>query len=145
MADQNETIKLLKECDAGVKMGIQSLEDVLTGLKDGNLKNILQQSNERHEEIKRHIDKYLKEYQEDGKEPAAIATMMAKMKEGFKMMTEESSCAAANLIIDGCNMGIKSIYKYLNQYPNADKKIQKLVDEIVQEEEQLCKELRAYL
>ena len=101
MADQNETIKLLKECDAGVKMGIQSLEDVLTGLKDGNLKNILQQSKERHEEIKRHIDKYLKEYQEDGKEPAAIATMMAKMKEGFKMMTEESSCAAANLIISG--------------------------------------------
>ena len=48
MADQNETIKLLKECDAGVKMGIQSLEDVLTGLKDGNLKNILQQSKERH-------------------------------------------------------------------------------------------------
>ena len=37
MADQNETIKLLKECDAGVKMGIQSLEDVLTGLKDGTI------------------------------------------------------------------------------------------------------------
>ncbi len=145
MSDQNETIKLLKECDAGVKMGIQSLEDVLKELKPGKLRDTLEKSKGRHEQLKEKIAEYLNEYHEDGKEPAAIATAMAKMKESFKMMTEESSCAAANLMIDGCNMGIKSIYKYFNQYPNAEQKVKKLVDEIVQEEEQLCKELRCYL
>ncbi len=145
MADKNETIRLLKECDAGVKMGIQSLEDVMGGIEKGQLYDILEKSKEKHEKIQDKINKSLNEYGEEGKEPAVIATAMAKMKENMKMMVEEPSCAAANLIIDGCNMGIKSIYKYFNQYPNAEDSVKELVDEIVEEEENLCKKLRCYL
>ena len=36
------------------------------------------------------------------------------------MGIDESDKTVANLITDGCNMGIKSLNKYLNQYKMAD-------------------------
>ena len=52
---------------------------------------------------------------------------------------------AADLITDGCNMGIKSLYKYMNQYPNADEKVKELCTRLISIEDQLRKELRSYL
>ncbi len=145
MSNQNETIRLLKECDAGVQMGIDSLEEVIGDLEQGNIRKILQKSKQQHEEIKNKITEYLNVYKEEGKEPSAIAETMASMKEHMKMMMKDTKCAAADVIIDGCHMGIKSIYRYLNQYPNAEQKVKQLVYDIVEVEEQLSRDLRCYL
>ncbi|MDO4522825.1 MAG: hypothetical protein Q4B57_06745 [Eubacteriales bacterium] len=145
MVKREESVKLLKECDAGTQMGISSLEQVIDDISNRELRSILEDSRSRHQEIKSEIDQYLNEYGEEGKEPAMMATVMAKMKENMKMMTEREECAAANVIIDGCNMGIKSIYKYFNQYPNAEERVKGLVNDIVEEEEALCCKLRCYL
>ena len=40
---EDDTIKLLRECNAGVKMGISSLDDVMDHVRDQNLKNLLMQ------------------------------------------------------------------------------------------------------
>ena len=42
-------------------------------------------------------------------------------------------------------MGVKSIYKYLNQFPAAEEKIKKLAKDVAQAEETLVKDLREYL
>ena len=36
-----DTVNLLRECDAGVKMGIRSIDDVLSHVKSEKLKNML--------------------------------------------------------------------------------------------------------
>ena len=75
-----------------------------------------------------------------------MAKGMSKMKTNFMMgMKDDSDETAADLITDGCNMGIKSLYKYLNQYPAADKKVKDLCNRLISIEVQLRKELRAYL
>ena len=74
-----------------------------------------------------------------------MATMMAKMKTEMKMMIEDPDKSAASLIVDGCNMGIKSISKYLNKYSEANDRVRHLVDDIIAEEEKLSKKLRAFL
>ena len=75
-----------------------------------------------------------------------MAKGMSKMKTGVMMtMKDNSDETAADLITDGCNMGIKSLYKYLNQYPNADSKVKDLCNRLISIEDQLRKELRAYL
>ena len=38
---EQDTVRLLRECDAGVKMGVSSIDDVLEYVKDSNLKKIL--------------------------------------------------------------------------------------------------------
>ena len=38
---ENDTVKLLRECDAGVKMGIKSIDDVSKYVKSNSLKKYL--------------------------------------------------------------------------------------------------------
>ena len=74
-----------------------------------------------------------------------MAKAMAKMKSNFKTMGENPDCGIASLITDGCNMGIKSLYRYLNQYPAADDKVKHLTQEIIDTEEKLQQSMRPYL
>jgi hypothetical protein len=60
-------------------------------------------------------------------------------------MGENPDCGIASLITDGCNMGIKSLYRYLNQYPAADDKVKHLTQEIIDTEEKLQQSMRPYL
>ena len=127
--EDRDTIKLLKECDAGSKMAVTSLDDVLEKVENENLKKLLVETNGSEE-----------------KEPNAMAKGMSKMKTNFMMnMKEDCDETAADLITDGCNMGIKSLYKYMNQYPAANEKTKDLCKRLIAIEDQLRKELRAYL
>ena len=67
------------------------------------------------------------------------------MKTNMKMSMNDTDETAADLITDGCNMGIKSLYKYMNQYPGANSKVKDICKKLISIEDQLRKELRAYL
>ena len=141
----DDTIKLLRECDAGVEMGIKTLDNVIDDVENDELRKILEKSKETHCRLKGDIAKKLSDYGDDGKEPAAMSSFFAKVKSEVKLMSEHPDVSAAELIIDGCNMGIRSIYKYFNKYPAADVDIKRLVDDIVKEEEDLYVKLRKFL
>ena len=51
----------------------------------------------------------------------------------------------ADLITDGCNMGVKTLYRYLHQYPAAQQQVKDLVMEVIEAEDTLVKEMRDYL
>lgn len=144
--ENRDSIKLLKECDAGSKMAVSSLDDVLEKVENENLKKLLHESKDHHEKLGNDIHALLMEYGSEEKEPNPMAKGMSKMKTNFMMgMKDDSDETAADLITDGCNMGIKSLYKYMNQYPAADQKVKDLCTRLISIEVQLRKELRAYL
>ena len=144
--ENRDSIKLLKECDAGSKMAVTSLEDVLDKVENENLKKLLHETKEHHEQLGNEIHSLLMEYGSEEKDPNPMAKGMSKMKTNFMMgMKDDGDETAADLITDGCNMGIKSLYKYMNQYPTADKKVIDLCTRLISIEDQLRKELRAYL
>ena len=142
---EDDTIKLLRECNAGVKMGISSFDDVIEHVKDSRLKELMKKSRETHSRIGDKIHKCLEKYHDDGKEPSTMARVMSWTKTNFKLGEEESDRTAADLITDGCNMGIKSLYRYMHQYQAADKESKDLTKELIQAEETLVKDLREYL
>lgn len=145
---EDDTIKLLRECNAGIKMGVSSLDDVIEHVKDKGLRELLAKSKETHTKLGNTTHEYLNEYHDEGKEPAVMAKMMSKMKSDVKMGMvngENADKTAADLITDGCNMGVKSLYKYLNQYPAAEGRIRQLAKDVAQAEDTLVKELRDYL
>lgn len=144
---EDDTIKLLRECNAGIKMGVSSLDDVIEHVKNDNLRNLLAKSKETHTRLGNTTHEYLNEYHDDGKEPAVMAKMMSKMKTNVKLggAEEDADKTAADLITDGCNMGVKSLYRYLNQYPAAEDKVRKLAKDVAQAEDTLVKDLREYL
>ena len=143
--EDRDSIKLLKECDAGSKMAVTSLDDVLEKVENENLKALLSETKEHHEQLGNEIHKLLMEYGSEEKEPKSMAKGMSKLKTSLKMGMDDSDETVADLITDGCNMGIKSLYKYLNQYPGANSKVKDLCQRLIGIEDQLRKELRQYL
>ena len=140
-----DTIKLLKECDAGTKTAISSIKEVLDNVKSKDLLLLLTKSTEEHELIIKDIKEYLDEIEGDGKDPSPMAKMMSWAKINMKMMMHEDDKTIASLIIDGCNMGIKQLTGYLNDYTEADEKAKHLAKRLINEEENLSDSLKKYL
>ena len=142
---REDTIKLLRECNQGIKMGISALDDVMEHVKDTQLKEVLMRSRKEHSRLGDETHKYLNEYQDDDKEPPMMAKVMSWVKTNMKFNGEDSDRTVADLITDGCNMGLKSLHKYLHEYDKAEDKVRKLVAKVILEEEELTKAMRAYL
>lgn len=141
----NDSVKLLRECNAGIKMGIYTLDDVMEEVENEGLKKILSESRDIHSRLDQETKQYLVKYNDEGKEPAAMAKVMSKMKTEMKTMGEEKDKHIADLVTDGCNMGIKSLYRYLNQYLTAEEGIRNLAKRTIETEEALRAEMRRYL
>ena len=142
---ENDTIELLKKCDAGVKMGISSIDEILEDVCDTNLKKMLQESKHQHKNLCSEIHSQLSQHQSMEEEPDPMAKGMSWLKTNLKMTMNHSDETIADLITDGCNMGVKSLHKYLNQYKNADESSQNLCRQLSSIEEQLCQQMRSYL
>lgn len=98
-----------------------------------------------NEELKNELLELLNDYHDDGKDPGAMAKGMSWMKTNVKLAVNESDNVVADLITDGCNMGVKSLFKYLNQYKAADEKSKKLAKKLISIEEDLSSNLRKFL
>ena len=143
--ENKDTIHLLKECDAGSKMAVTSLDEVMESVRDKKLKELLQKSKDHHEKLGNEIHSMLIQYHSEEKDPNPMAKSMSWLKTNMKMSMDKSDATVADLLTDGCNMGIKSLYKYMNQYPNAEAKVKNLCNNLIDIERELRKDLRGYL
>ena len=142
---EQDTIKLLRECDAGIKMGVSSIDDVLPRVEDARLEKLLTQCKKEHEVLDRELQGLLDKYQDDGKNPNPVAKGMSWVKTNMKLAMDESDATIANLMTDGCNMGVKSLNKYLNQYEAADEVSKDITKRLINLEEQLTEDIRQFL
>lgn len=140
-----DTIYLLMECDAGAKMAVSSIDEVLEKIEDSKLKELLKESKSHHEKLCDEIHTLLDQHGSPEKEPSPMAKGMSWLKTNMKLSMDESDATIADLITDGCNMGIKSLHKYENEYAQADHTAKSICKKLISIEEQLCKELKGYL
>ncbi len=142
---EKDTIRLLRECDAGVKMGVESIDDVREYVRDERFRDLLITCKREHETLEREIRAELNRFSDDGKEPNPIAETMSKMKTEFKLRMKEEDETIADLMTDGCNMGVKSLNKYLNKYKAAEEKAKDIAKRLINLEEKLAVDIRIYL
>lgn len=142
---ESDTIKLLRECDAGIKMGVSAIDEVLDYVHDEKLKKNLEDCKSKHDELKKEIQTLLDKYHDDGKEPNPMAKGMSWMKTNVKLVMDESDETIADLMTDGCNMGVKSLNRYLNQYKAADEKTKDITKRLIDLEEKLAIDIRCFL
>ena len=142
---EQDTIKLLRECDAGVKMGLASIDDVLPRVEGRALYRKLDKCRQAHDQLQGEIQELLDKYHDTGKNPNPIAKGMSWMKTNMKLGMVESDSTVADLMTDGCNMGVKSLNKYLNQYKAADEVSKDITKRLINLEQQLTMEIREYL
>ena len=142
---EKDTIRLLRECDAGIKMGVSAIDEVMDYASSEDLKKRLVQCRAKHEQLKREIRSLLDRYEDEGKEPNPVAKSMSWMKTGVKLAVNQSDATIADLITDGCNMGVKSLNRYLNQFKAASEEAKDITKRLINQEEELCADMRGYL
>lgn len=143
--NENDSTCLLKECDAGTKMAVSSIDEVIEKIRDSKLKELLTESKGHHEKLRNDIQRLLNGMHSEEKEPNPMAKSMSWLKTNMKLGVDDSDHTIADLITDGCNMGIKSLYHYLNHYAAADKDSQNVCRRLISIEEELRKDLYCYL
>ena len=98
-----------------------------------------------HEKLNTEIQELLDKYRDEGKDPNPIAKGMSWMKTNVKLAMKESDHTIADLMTDGCNMGVKSLNKYLNQYKAADEVSKDITKRLINLEEELAIDIRQFL
>ena len=142
---EQDTIRLLRECDAGIKMGVKSIDDVMDHVKSEELKKLLNACKDEHDKLDKQLQQLLDKYQDEGKNPNIMAEAMSKIKTEMKIQMNESDSVIADLMTDGCNMGVKSLNKYLNKYKAADEKSKDITKRLINLEGQLALDIRKFL
>ena len=142
---EQDTIKLLRECDAGIQMGVDSIDDVLNRVRAEKMRECLSKCKKEHQELDAEVQELLEKYRDDGKDPNPIAKTMSQMKTGVKLGLDDSDATIAELMTDGCNMGVKSLSRYLNQYAAADEMSKDVCKKLIKMEEQLAVDMRGFL
>ena len=142
---EQDTIRLLRECDAGVKMGVQSISDVMNRVSAPVLQQRLNESLHAHEKLGQEIERQLTRFKDEGKEPSRMATAMSRMKTNVMLTFDCTDQRIAGLMTDGCNMGVKSLNKYLNEYEAADEFSKDITKRLINLEEKLIVQLRDFL
>lgn len=142
---EEHTIKLLKECDSGAKMGVDSFDLVLKYIKNEELRNIINETRLDHLNTLKKIKEQLNIYSSEGKDPNMIISEMSKIKMKVELSFNDSDSKIAKMMMDGCNMGIKALSEFKNKYNDADEKVLEICQRLISKEENLSKNLRRFL
>ena len=140
-----DTVKLLRECDSGIKMGIKSIDDCLPHVTSQRMRGAMLVCKDEHKRMKKEIHSLLDRYHDGGKDPNVFATGKSKMKTNMKLMMSDTDKTVASLMTDGCDMGIKSLSGFLNKYKAADEESKDIAKRLIATEEQLERDMRGFL
>ncbi len=142
---QEDTIRLLQECNAGIKMGVASIDEVINRVENENFRTLLFTEKQTHENLGTETSQILYNYGDSGKEPNPVAKTMSWMKTNVRTAVEPGDRTIADLITDGCNMGVKSLHRYLNQYKDAEQNVKDIANRLIQSERNLTEGAAQYL
>ena len=93
-----DTIYLLRECNAGTQMAVYSIGEILENVKDQKLREILISSKNHHEQLGNELHILLQKYGDTTKDPGVIAKGMSWIKTNAKLAIDDSDRVCADLI-----------------------------------------------
>ena len=141
----SDTISLLQECSAGANMALAAIDQVLDGVENPALRHALTESRAFHDRVGGETRSLLRAQGQAGKAANPVAQSMAWLKTNWKLTVRPGDETVADLIVDGCNMGVKSLIRYRNRYPNASETARQIAGQLIDSEQTLCKSMQAYL
>jgi hypothetical protein len=126
-------------------MGVTSLEEGLSAAQGEGLRRVLEESMKAHKKLENRTRQALNRFHDSGKELNPMLRGMGWLKTNVKLATSPGDHTVADLMTDGCNMGVKYLSKYLNQYAAADEDSKDIAKTLIHLEENLAVEMRGYL
>jgi len=145
MEKEKDKINVLDELNKGACMGRDAIHFIMDKVTDDDLKKELNRQYHKYKVISDEINEIYPEYNEG--EPHKTSTMNKIMTwYGIEMKTliDESTSKIAELLMQGTNMGIIEGRRLLN-HKSTDEKINSLVQEYVDMQEEAVEKLKPFL
>jgi hypothetical protein len=124
---------------------VSGIDEVTEHVKSREMLDLLIESRKHHEKLGNDLHEMLNKQGTEEKDPSPIAKGMSWMKTNVKIGMDNSDATIADLITDGCDMGIKSLNKYMNKYESADEKAKSIAKRLAASEEYLELKMRPFL
>ena len=107
------TYEILKECNSGCRMAVNSIEQLVVYLKNQELQELFSKYKEDYEKMERESIRLSEGKLQEEKFSEKAAETFAWISAEVKMMFNDDTSKIAEMMIDGANMGIKSITEKL--------------------------------
>ena len=138
------TKELYEEIYRGCKMGAESLVNLLPKVTDDGLKNEITAQLDRYEEYASKAREALFDLDASPKEENVFTKMSAKMGVMMNTMLDATSSHIAQMIIEGCSMGITELLKVVHAYGIKDE-AEQLARDVISFEESCSENMKKYL
>lgn len=139
------SVELIRECNSGSKMAVDGIRDVMDDVTDEKLRRLLNSYIEKHEAYGEELHRIMAKEKIEPTEPKLMGKAMAKIMTEMKLMVNASPAKVADIMLDGCDMGIRSISRVQNSCWQADKEVFELSEELVKIEQFMANGLRRFL
>lgn len=139
------TVEILKECNKGCKMAIESMSQVVPKIASDKFKAMVEECIKEHTKLEEESKRLLGEYNEEEGKPGMMASTFSWMSTEMKTMMHDDDRTIAKIMMDGCNMGIQSVSEYINKYDDASKESIALAKKLVDVEEKFMENLKEFL
>ena len=140
-----DTVSLLQKCSSGCKMEMESITQLKDKVSDKQLRQIMDKYYAGHSQLEAECRQILNDVGKPDKEPGMIVTAIANFQSRIKMVMDDDAKKAAEIMTDGCNMGIKSLSGYINEYKNADAKSMAIAEKLRRLEDNMLGDLQPLL
>ena len=141
----DDTEGMLQECDAGVKTALDSIDAVIDRAESDELREALKRSRTEHVQLAGEIAALLDRQGIAGKDQNGMAKMMTHTKIAAEMLLEPTDSTISDLMIDGCNMGVKKLSEYINRFPDAAAPAKRISQRLIKTEQELADAMRVFL
>lgn len=142
---KDDNARLLREINEGCKTAMDSFAQVKEFVEKEDLLQLIDVYERQHREIGLLCKRLLTEEGADEKEPGTMAKAMMRLMTEFKLLTDQDDSKAAEVLLDGCHAGIKSLGRLLGQYEGAGRQERSIGRRLIDTEMELYKKLLAYL
>ena len=141
----DQTAKLLKECNVGCKMALRSMDQVEDYLEDSELERVVEDYRREHEHVEKETSRLLMQAGASEKEPSPMVAASSWITTEMRLMMKGDCHQVAKLMMNGCNMGIQSIAKCQNECKEASREARQIAEGLIKTEEDFMGRMRAFL
>ncbi len=139
------TIEILKECNKGCKMAVDSMKQVKCKIKSTDFRDLIDYYIKKHRELEDKTSELLEECGECESEPGKMVETYSWISTEVKLMLDDGDGKIAKILMDGCSMSIQSVSEYLNKYKKASDESIKVANKLVKLAEDFMRDLKEYV
>lgn len=145
--EKTRTDELLGELYKNVKMGADSLIDIMSRAGEKSFREELTAQLARYEEYAARLEKALTGDGVKPKQENIMARMSAKVGMAMNTMTDSSISHLAQMVIEGATMGTTELTRLVREYENTNcsEEALKLARDIIKYEEATIESMKKYL